>query len=69
MNKFTDTEILKFAKQNLIFTRDNFGELELSRVLCDVHDVIGNVGYACGNVGYVYGKVGYAHSYVVGKGE
>ena len=74
MELIRDEEILKFSKQNLIFTRDNSGELELSRVLCDVDTVAlsvdtvgGNVGYVGGNVDNVHGGVRYVEGNVGGK--
>ena len=67
MELIRDKEILKFAKQNLIFKRDNSGELELSRVLCDVDNVALSVGYVGGNVDNVHGGVRYVEGNVGGK--
>ena len=65
MNKFTDKEILEFANKNLSFIKDaSTGELQLSRVLCDVDAVDGDVGYVDGNVRSVDGNVGYVYGAV-----
>ena len=66
MSEFTDKEILDFAKNNLVFNKDDNDAMQLVAVLCDVYgdiggdvfSVVGDVGIVSGDVSSVVGDVG-----------
>lgn len=54
---FTDKEILDFVENNLVFNKNDAGELTLVNVNCDVKSVSGDVGFVFGNVVSIHGDV------------
>ena len=58
---FTNKEILDFAENNLVFNKNDAGELTLVHVNCDVKSVHGDVGRVFGDVKAVYGDVKFVY--------
>ena len=55
---FTDKEILDFVENNLVFDKNDVGELTLVHVECDVKFVFGDVKFVFGDVKFIRGDVG-----------